>query len=315
MSTTTSTGSANSTTPIEVQDRQNWIVVGVLIGLLVLSYLNSLIEVTYAWEDPQYSHGYLIPFFAGVLLWMRREALVNVATSREMWIGVGLIVAGLALRVYGARSVNFTLDRMSVIPCLLGIFCLVGGFRALHWTAAPILFLVFMFPLPGFLVDNILRPLKTIATQCSNYGLQTLGFMTFRDGNRIVMDAMDGSEAIKLGVVDACSGLRMLTIFLALCAAFAMLTTHRPLWERIVIFISAVPIALFSNIIRITITGVLYQVLGNNKLADWIFHDAAGFFMIPIAGGLLYLEYQILSRLFIEEETRGVGPIGVPSAT
>ncbi|MDA0661079.1 MAG: archaeosortase/exosortase family protein, partial [Planctomycetota bacterium] len=94
-------------------------------------------------------------------------------------------------------------------------------------------------------------------------------------------------------------------IFLALCVAFAMMTTHRPLWERIVIAISAIPIAFIANVVRITLTGVLYQVMGDNKLADYLFHDAAGFLMIPIAGGLLYLEYQILTRILVDADPGG----------
>lgn len=298
------TNTTNVVTETNEYDRQAWVLVGVLVFLVIVAYFNSLIDVSHNWDEPQYSHGFLIPCFAAVLLWMRREAFLA-ASTREKWIGAGLIVLALALRVYGARTVNFTLDNASLVPCLIGVFCLVGGWAALRWAAGPLLFLLFMYPLPGKVNDTLLRPLKDWATQASNYALQTFGFMTFRDGNRIVMDNVMGGPDIRLGVVDACSGLRMLTIFLALCVAFAMMTTHRPLWERIVIAISAIPIAFMANVVRITLTGVLYQVMENNKLADYLFHDAAGFLMIPIAGGLLYLEYQILTRILIDAEPQG----------
>lgn len=293
----------------DAEDRRGWIVIGVLSLIIVISYLNSLHEVSMSWDTPQYSHGYLIPLFTAVLLWIRREPL-SAPESWEVWSGVGLIVASLLIRVIGTHYVLFTVDRISLIPCLAGVFLMVGGLSALRWAGPPLLFLFFMLPLPGVAVDNILRPLKTIATQASNYALQTLGYMTFRDGNRIVVDNLNG-EAVQLGVVDACSGLRMVTIFTALCVAFAMLTTHRPLWERIVIVMSAIPIALFANVLRITLTGIVYSQVGNNKMADWIVHDAAGFLMIPIALGLLYLEYQVLLRIFIEDEDQSAITVGV----
>src|SRR5436190_421727 len=79
--------------------------------------------------------------------------------------------------------------------------------------------------------------LQTVATIASTYCLQTIGIPTYSDGNRIVV----GGE-FPMGVVDACSGLRMLTVVTALAAAVAMIT-DRPIWERIVIIVSAVPIA------------------------------------------------------------------------
>jgi exosortase/archaeosortase family protein len=82
------------------------------------------------------------------------------------------------------------------------------------------------------------------------------------------------------------------------------LVTDRPLWERFVIVLSAVPIALVVNIIRITVTGILHMYT-SSELADLVFHDLAGWFMMPMALGLLYVEFQILSHLLIEEGDAG----------
>jgi exosortase/archaeosortase family protein len=100
----------------------------------------------------------------------------------------------------------------------------------------------------------------------------------------------------------------MLTIFVAMAVAIT-LVTDRPWWERIVIVISAIPIALAVNIIRITVTGILYLTAGA-RLADLVFHDLAGWFMMPLALGLLYIEFQILSHLIIEDDTTGPLQIG-----
>jgi len=276
-------------------DRNNskWIVIGVGVVVLVLMNFNSLQGVAAGWRLPQYSHGYLIPIFAAVLLWIRRESFVQPPAS-HLWLGVGLMALSVLMRVVGTRFVVFTADNLSFITCILALFIVVGGLTSLRWAAAPICFLAFMYPLPGFLEDRILRPLQTFATQSSTFALQTLGVEAYRVGNKINLDHME------LGVIDQCSGLRMLTIFIALATAIAMILTHRPMWERLVLVASAVPIAILVNVIRITITGLLYNLKVDSEIANHIFHNWAGYIMMPIALGLLFLVMQVLSRLVLE---------------
>ncbi len=285
-----------------VSQNFKWLIFGA--GVLVLFGLNhnSLSRVADLWANPQYSHGYLIPIFAGVLLYLRRERWAQPPTS-EIWFGVGLMAISVLARVAGTRYVLFTIDNLSFIPCVLAVLIIVGGFKALRWGAAPVCFLAFMYPLPGFLVDNILRPLQTFATMASTYALQTLGVEAYRVGNKINLDHME------LGVIDQCSGLRMLTIFIALATAIAMILTHRPMWERLVLVVSAVPIAILVNVIRITLTGLLYNLKVDSELANHIFHDWAGYIMMPIALGFLFLEMQVLSRLVIETSHHPTGII------
>lgn len=288
------------------QDRQkaSWALICILTALVAYSYLNTLIGTAVAWDDPMYNHGYLIPLFAAILLYIRREPFEGV-TNKERWIGVGVIVGAIVTRVVASYLVIFTVDRLSLIVCLIGVFVFVGGFRALRWAGPPILFLVFMFPLPRILVDNILRPMQTLATMSSVYALQTLGVDVFREGNRIVL------EHRPMNVVDQCSGLRMLTIFIALALAIVLVSNHRPWWDRLIILASSIPIALLVNIIRITLTGLLYNLNIGGDIVEQIFHDFAGLIMMPLALGFLFIEMQILSRLVIEDEHAQSVGIGI----
>jgi exosortase len=163
-----------------------------------------------------------------------------------------------------------------------------------RWAWAPIAFLIFMYPLPDEATRYLLGPLQTLATIVSTYALQTIGLDAFREGNQIVVGEMH------LGVVDACSGLRMLTIFIALSVALVMLG-DREWWENLLILASAIPIALIVNSIRITVTGLLYQV-ASSELAEMVFHDLAGWVMMPMALGMLFLLQQILAHLFVTED-------------
>jgi len=125
--------------------------------------------------------------------------------------------------------------------------------------------------------------------------LQMLGLPAIIEGNVIVLDD------VELGVVDACSGLKMFIIFFCLSTAIALLAADRHPLERIFIVLSAAPIAIVCNVARITATGVAYQLVGE-KSANLIYHDLAGWLMMPLALLLLWGELCLLSALFIEEE-------------
>ncbi|MGD9719582.1 MAG: exosortase/archaeosortase family protein [Pirellulales bacterium] len=278
------------------------ILVGLLL-LLVAVYWNSLDYrgAMWFWENPKYSHGWLVPIFTVILLWMRYEPFGQVDLSARL-TGLAILAGGLGLRLFLTYYSYKVPEMYSFVPCVAGIFLLVGGWKTIRWAWPAVGFLIFMFPLPGFLDSGLLAPLQSIATAASTYALQTLGIPSYNEGNRIVIGE------IQLGVVEACSGLRMLTIFVALAVAIT-LVTDRPWWERIIIILSAVPIALAVNIIRITVTGILHLTAGP-KLAELVFHDLAGWFMMPMALGMLYVEFQILSHLIIEEGDAGPLQIG-----
>jgi exosortase len=280
-----------------------WTVLTVLMGLLIYVYLNSLDSrgAMQFWDNPKYSHGWLVPVFTAILLWMRHQPFGPV-TPGARWAGVGLLSAGLGMRCLATYYPSHVLEMDSFVPAVAGIFLLVGGWKTIRWAGPAIAFLIFMFPLPGFLDARLLAPLQKVATLSSTYLLQTMGIPSYSEGNRIVIGE------VELGVVEACSGLRMLTIFAALAVAIT-LVTERPLWERIVIILSAIPIALASNIIRITVTAILYLTVGP-ELVEKVFHDLDGLFMVPLALGLLYVEFQILSNLVIDDTAAGPLQIG-----
>lgn len=288
-------------------DNQRWAIFGVMVLLLTWAFMNSFSKVFAAWESPQYSHGYLIPVFSMALLYLKRESFVKVVPTWQQGLGVGIVVLAVLVRQYYGMRAVMTPDRVMFVPALLGVMLIIGGVAALKWATLPILFLAFMYPFPSGLERSLLFPLKSLSTRVSHYALETLGIECFTEGNRIMLDGVD------LGVVDACSGLRMFTIFLALAGGIALVTT-RPIWERVAIFISAIPISLAVNSIRITLTGIAYSVLGSEgevvRLVTMVLHDFAGWIMMPMALGLLYLTYQVLANVIIEEEPESLSPIG-----
>lgn len=264
-----------------------------LLGVVLLwAFAPTLADMAQRWSsDPQYSHGYLVPVFALVLLWMRREQRAPLAPAFSWW-GVGLLGLGVAIRFLGEYLYMDWIDAMALLPCLAGLAVLLGGRAALAWSWPAIVFLGFMVPLPYRVEIALAHPLQRMATLASTYALQTIGLPALAEGNVIHLGETD------IGVVEACSGLSMLLIFFALSTAFGFVV-RRSLWQRLLLVVSAVPIALIANITRITVTGFLHETV-NHRAADLVFHDLAGWLMMPLALVLLWLELKGLDRLFIE---------------
>ncbi len=286
--------------------RRGAMVVALLGGALLWCYWPTLTGLSERWSrDPQYSHGFLVPVFAAVLLWSRRPLLKRAAWEPSVW-GLPLLVTGLGLRVLAAGLDVEALDATSLLPSLAGLVLLVGGTGLLRWSWPAIGFLAFMLPLPYFLEVALAHPLRRVATQMSTYSLQTFGCPALSEGNVILV-----GEA-KLGVAEACSGLGMLMTFFALATAMALLS-QAPLLDRLAVVCSAAPIAVLVNVTRITATGLAYHHWGaDSPAARAIFHDLAGWLMMPLALSLLYLEMRFLNHLFVLEPERQPLPLVLP---
>ncbi len=254
------------------------------------SYLGTLRELARVWSaDPTYSHGYLVVAAAAYLLWRRRHLPSRPSSPPSIW-GLAALLVAAGCRLLGAYYYLVWVERISLLPTLGGVCLLVGGRRAFRWGWLPIAFLVFMIPLPGGLGMALAYPLKRFATLASAYLLQALGFTAVADGTVLLLNEHE------IGVVNACSGLAMLTVFVA-ASTLAAVLMHRLMIIRILVVVSAVPISLVANVARITISGVLAETLGSGW-AQKVGHDLAGWMMMVLAVALLWLEVQVLTRLF-----------------
>ena len=278
-----------------------------LIALIVVAYGDMLALTSAAWSDDLYSHGWIIPLFSVGLLWLRWQPFQESVPPVERWVGVLMLAFGLSVRLFAAEYTILPFDRYSLIPSMFGAFMLVGGFHAVRWAWPAIVFLFFMFPLPTALEVLVLNNLQRMATIYSTFVLQTLGIAAFRTGNLISVPGMGQP----LNVAEACAGLRMATIFGALAVAMVFII-DRPWWDKLVILLSAIPIALIVNIVRITVTAILTMWAGQDNYAvQKICHDYAGYvIMMPLALALLWLELQILERVTIPVDTVQLRPVG-----
>ena len=254
------------------------------------AYWPTLLGLSRRWsDDPQYSHGFIVPVIAFILLWHRRERFPAWGGCIWWW-GLVPVSGDAGLRLAATRLHVDWIDAASLLVTLGAVCALVGGPPLLRWAWPAGVLLCFMLPLPYQAEVAFAQPLQHIATVASTYALQTIGFPAVAEGNIIHIDDL------RIGVLEACSGLGMLMTFFALSTAVALMV-RRPLLERVVLMASAVPIGICVNVARITATGILHKTVGST-VANAVFHDLAGWLMMPLALALLWLEMHYLCRLF-----------------
>jgi exosortase len=270
----------------------------VLAAVSVWAYFPTLRGLFRVWDtDPNYSQGFLVPVLALGLLWHRYRQSPP-ATRPEPLGGVALLLIATALRGVAAYRFVTPVDHLSLLVTITA-FCLLFGGRPWLNVAWPALaLLIFMFPIPASLGGSDLPGrLQEIATRSSTFALQTLGVLAVREGNVIIIKNMD------LGVEAVCSGLRMLMVFCALAVVTAVLVPVGRA-RKIILVVSAIPLAIFCNVLRITIAGIAGESLGE-KAGHFVFHDLAGWLMVPFAFVLLGAEVYALSKLFMVVPTAG----------
>jgi exosortase len=284
----------------DLESKEIRISLGVLVGSVSLFVLAGK-------AMPSWLVMLVVLLLIGLFFYNLRNVKLYQTSQAEHWVGIAILVVSLVLRL-GASYIDMNpIDRLSFIGALLGICIMAGGMQMIRWAGPPLAFLAFMFPLPSRLESAILLNLQKVAAIASTWTLQLIGVPALRDGNRIMIDQ------IPLEVADACSGLRMGTIFGAMAVAMAMMIA-RPWWDRLTVLLSALPIALATNIIRITITSLIYMIFPENETIHFMVHEWAGLAMMPIALGFLWLELQLLTRITIPIESDEYAAFGTANS-
>jgi exosortase len=246
------------------------------------------------WDaDPQYSHGPLIPFVAMAIVWVRGIPQDD-RYFNPSWAGLPLLAAGLTFKFFGSHFYFEFIEAVSLIPTLAGTALMLTGRQLFKSLWPAIVFLIFMMPLPYQLEMLVLQPLQNMATTASTFSLQTLGFSARHEGNVVWI----GTTPV--GIAEACSGLRMLTGFVALAAAASfVVATER--WKRLCLLLSAIPVALVCNVVRVTTMGIVHAVTESSSTHS-ILHDLLGWLMPVGAAVLIWGELFLLDQLLITED-------------
>jgi exosortase len=265
-----------------------WVHLLAVVGLLAVTYASIVPAMVAQWgEDPNYSHGFLVPLVSGYFLWERRQDLVQAQPGGGL-LGLPLLLFGLALLAFGYAGTEYFTMRLSLVVVLAGIVLFWFGREVFSLAAFPLGFLAFMVPLPYIVYDALAFPLKLLVAKYSVLCLKLLGVVVSREGNIIMF------PTTVLEVADACSGLRSLVSLIALGVAYAMVS-QRSLLPRLVLVALTVPIAILTNMVRVIATGLLAQHYGA-AAAEGFFHEFAGLAVFGLAMVLLLLCGALLRR-------------------
>lgn len=279
--------------------RRNWRPVA-LGGLFVVLFLSQIVYlVSVVWEDEKYSYGYLIPVVSAFFLWANRERIAALP-RRPANLGVAGVAAGVLIWIY-AQGVGFNaLAHLAMLLVVASLVVAAGGWRFLWTLAFPVFYLVFMFPVPKRLDDiYVVQPLQRFASRISEHAIDLLGIPVFRQGNVLEVPGM------KLLVEEACSGIHSLYALAALGTAFVFLADRR-WWEKLVLILATVPIAIAANVFRVSFTGILATTV-STKAAQGFFHEFSGLLIFLLGLGLFLLLAWLLRVWFpVPEEDEGL---------
>jgi exosortase len=269
--------------------------------VLALAYAPNLRDLYTTWStDQNYSHGFLIIPISLIIFWRRPSTVEPELPSRiapAPWWGWVFLIALLVVRAVAYELSLQWVETATIVP---GVACLVwtlGGWPLMRRAWPAIAFLVFMLPLPRTINDLVALPLQRIAAAGSCFLLQLSHLWAIQEGNIINISTPHGMETLDVAL--ACSGLRMLMTLAATVTATIILIPL-PNWKRIALLVSAVPIAILSNMIRIVATGWCYYFFPGTA-GKQLAHDWNGYLMMILALILVGLELKILSWLASEE--------------
>ncbi len=270
-----------------------WLAMGIAVFLLAVAYWAAFEELLFRWETIQeYSHGYFIPLIALFLAWQKKNELAELPLAGSGW-GLVLLVLGVLLYALGTLSTIFVVVHYSLLVVLTGLVLTLLGWRGLGLLWPALLVLVFMIPLPNFIYQQLSGKLQLISSEIGVVIIRALGMSVYLEGNIIDLGAM------KLQVVEACNGLRYLFPLMSF-GFLAAYFFHAPLWQRLLVFFSTIPITVLMNSFRIAVTGVLVENYGTEH-AEGFLHDFEGWVIFMACVAILLAEMWLLNRFFSKE--------------
>src|SRR5262245_46345513 len=226
------------------------------------------------WDDSNYTHGFLVPIFSAVLIWHRRKQLAALPAEGS-WIGLPVLLLGIGALLLGDIGSESFLMRSSLIVILVGLVLFLLGSRVFRVVAFPLLFLLFMVPLPATLFYAVAFPLQNLAARNAAWTLDALGVPVLLDGNIIHLTKQS------LGVAEACSGIRSLISLFSVAVAWAALTLPG-IWARAVFVAAVVAITILANAGRVVITGPIPHWFGI-EYAQGFFHTFSSWLVFVFA--------------------------------
>ena len=269
--------------------RKSLIQVGILVACMALLYGSVIKGLVFDWIHlPDFSHGFLIPIVSFYFVYERRKAL-SILSPSTSWAGLGLLLFGIILLLLGNLATEYFTMRFSILVILGGIILFLLGREFFKNLLFPLVFLIFMIPIPSILMDRITFPMQIFASKVAASTLYFISIPALREGNVLLL------ANTSLEVAEACSGIRSLISLLALSVVFAYFS-QKETWKRILLVLSTFPIAILANAARVSGTGILAYYYGD-RVAQGFFHGFSGWILFVVAFVCLFVVGALISKI------------------
>jgi exosortase len=291
---------------------------------LAFVYFSAFVKLGHDWwSDENYSHGLLVPFVMGYIIWRERKIFGGGKIQPSFWLGMAGVATSLMMLWAGVAGAELFVQRISIVVMLASVAIYFWGFHLLRLLAVPLALLALSIPIPQIVFNKIAFPLQLFASRCAVSAMQLFDISVLRQGNVIELMPLGAHEPKRLAVVEACSGIRSLMTLVTLAVVYAYFTGpksptnsslsssgdgghqkisdklkfvgHFSVWRSLILVIAAVPIAILTNALRVSGTGVLAHYYGT-RVADGFFHTFSGWVIYIAAALLLFATGWILDR-------------------
>jgi len=243
-----------------------------LIGFLYKDIFIALVKQW--WDDPDFSHGFVVPLIAAWLVWQRKD-IVERLPLKPSWWGFAVMLGAIGILLLGIFGAELFLSRSSFIFLLAGLVIFFAGWAQFRALIFPWAFLFLMVPIPTILMNTVTLPLQFLASDLASALLRLVGVPVLREGNVIQLPTMS------LEVVEACSGIRSLVSLITLAIVYSYLLEKNK-WTRVALVVSALPIAIAANGLRIMGTG-LTGIYWSPDKAQGFFHEFSGWVIFVLS--------------------------------
>ena len=267
------------------------------------------------WTDENYSHGLLVPFVIGGIIYLEFDELKKAVSKPSVVAGFGLIIGAFFLLLGGTLGAELFTQRISLVVMLAGIIIYFFGAKILKSLVVPFVLLLLAIPIPQIIFNKIAFPLQIYASKMAVWGIRLFEVPSVRKGNVIEILPDGATQIIALEVVEACSGIRSLMTLVTLALILAYFTRSKKqtnggtfdflknfdFWRTVILMLAAIPIAVFTNAARVTATGVLTFFYGK-RATESVWHELSGWLVYLVALALL-IGFNLILKKFHRRDT------------
>lgn len=275
----------------EATPLSRWIWPGIALAVvLVFLYHGILVYLVHQWwTDPNYSHGFIVPFFSAFLIWKDRKRLAAI-DPKPSYTGLLIVAFGSAILIFGVLGAELFTSRTSLLFIIAGLVVYFQGWKYFRAVIFAWLFLFLMVPPPDLIMNMVTIPLQFLASDLATFFLRVFGVPVLQNGNVLQLSNMS------LEVVEACSGIRSLISLVTLAIVYGYLLEESYVL-RVVLAVAALPIAVLANGLRIMGTGITGLYWDPDK-AQGFFHEFSGWVIFILSLVALFVLHKILRGIY-----------------